>query len=65
MGTFEGHETLALGCPDNTIFLSLQAPMDLVDVMARMLDNVRSTPLPELHPGKHWPPTNACAPSAR
>ena len=40
MGTFEGHETLALGCPDNTIFLSLQAPMDLVDVMARMLDNV-------------------------
>lgn len=37
---FDSHETLALGCPDDTVLTSLQVPMDVVDVLARSLDNV-------------------------
>lgn len=36
----DAHESLILNCPDNTLLLSLQAPLDLVDVMHRSLDQV-------------------------
>lgn len=39
-GIAEAHESLALNCPDNTLLLSLQAPLDLVDVLDRSLDEV-------------------------
>lgn len=39
-GVADAHESLILNCPDNTLLLSLQAPLDLVDVMDRSLDQV-------------------------
>lgn len=39
-GVADAHESLILNCPDNTLLLSLQAPLDLVDVMNRSLDRV-------------------------
>lgn len=39
-GVADAHESLILNCPDDTLLLSLQAPLDLVDVMNRSLDQV-------------------------
>jgi hypothetical protein len=39
-GVADSHESLILKCPENTLLLSLQAPLDLVDVMSRSLDQV-------------------------
>lgn len=39
-GVADSHESLVLNCPDDTLLLSLQAPLDLVDVMNRSLDQV-------------------------
>ncbi|MBY0285697.1 MAG: ATP-binding protein [Mycobacteriaceae bacterium] len=39
-GVADAHESLVLNCPENTVLLSLQAPLDLVDVMNRSLDNI-------------------------
>lgn len=45
-GVADAHESLILNCPENTVLLSLQAPLDLVDVMNPSLDQVdlRRTP---------------------
>jgi AAA-like domain len=39
-GVADAHESFILNCPNNTLLLSLQAPLDLVDVMDRSLDQV-------------------------
>jgi hypothetical protein len=39
-GVADAHESLVLNSPENTLLLSLQAPLDLVDVMNRSLDQV-------------------------
>lgn len=36
----DAHESLCLGCPNDTVLMSLKAPMDLVDVLGRSLDLV-------------------------
>ncbi|MDT5085356.1 MAG: hypothetical protein QOJ61_2399 [Mycobacterium sp.] len=39
-GVADSHESLILNCPNDSLLLSLQAPLDLVDVMSRSLDQV-------------------------
>lgn len=36
----DAHESLILACPDDTVLLSILAPLDLVDVMNRALEQV-------------------------